>query len=210
MLTKLKNWATRLFGEPPPSLSRMRLGPENNLDNPLMVTFASPGLRVVYWNFDLSYNFLLGIHGMRAWAGGNTVKPKSRHWRRWGLHRSGYRHQTKQLLRSVWCYIDEDGFYILTSGTPFRMGVVTMLMTWYQPHYRLCRVEFIFHQWDLGEFDQKGAVQTRWGTREELLHACDIARQHGIDILIDAVLNVRRICFRLVVGSLLILFDSIN
>ncbi|PPQ69318.1 hypothetical protein CVT25_005919 [Psilocybe cyanescens] len=43
--------------------------------------------------------------------------------------------------------------------------------------------------WDLGEFEQKGTVKTRWGTREELLHACRVAKEHGIDILIDAVLN---------------------
>ncbi|KAF5326937.1 hypothetical protein D9619_004839 [Psilocybe cf. subviscida] len=43
--------------------------------------------------------------------------------------------------------------------------------------------------WDLGEFDQKGSVATRWGTREELLHACKVAQEHGIDILIDAVLG---------------------
>ncbi|KAJ6576458.1 glycoside hydrolase family 13 protein [Mycena vulgaris] len=43
--------------------------------------------------------------------------------------------------------------------------------------------------WDLGEFDQKGTVRTRWGTREELLRACQVATSHGIDILIDAVLN---------------------
>lgn len=46
-------------------------------------------------------------------------------------------------------------------------------------------------QWDLGEFDQKGTVATRWGTREQLLHAVEAARAHGIDVLIDAVLNVR-------------------
>lgn len=46
-------------------------------------------------------------------------------------------------------------------------------------------------QWDLGEFNQSGTVKTRWGTREELLSACKTAREHGIDILIDAVLNVR-------------------
>jgi alpha-amylase len=44
--------------------------------------------------------------------------------------------------------------------------------------------------WDLGEFNQKGSVETRWGTKDELLHASEMARQHGIDILIDAVLNV--------------------
>nr|BAW15172.1 alpha-amylase [Pholiota microspora] len=43
--------------------------------------------------------------------------------------------------------------------------------------------------WDLGEFDQKGSIKTRWGTREELLQACKVAKEHGIDILIDAVLN---------------------
>ncbi|KAF8968147.1 glycoside hydrolase family 13 protein [Flammula alnicola] len=43
--------------------------------------------------------------------------------------------------------------------------------------------------WDLGEFNQKGRVATRWGTREELLQACKVAKEHGIDVLIDAVLN---------------------
>jgi hypothetical protein len=47
-----------------------------------------------------------------------------------------------------------------------------------------------FHKWDLGEFDQKGTVGTRWGTKEELLQATAIAKAHGIDIIIDAVLNV--------------------
>ncbi|KAJ3999441.1 glycoside hydrolase family 13 protein [Lentinula boryana] len=43
--------------------------------------------------------------------------------------------------------------------------------------------------WDLGEFDQKGAVATRWGSKEELLSACRVAREHQVDIIIDAVLN---------------------
>lgn len=43
--------------------------------------------------------------------------------------------------------------------------------------------------WDLGEFNQKGTVGTRWGTREEFLQACESARTYGIDILIDAILN---------------------
>ncbi|KAJ7650240.1 glycoside hydrolase family 13 protein [Roridomyces roridus] len=43
--------------------------------------------------------------------------------------------------------------------------------------------------WDLGEFEQKGTVRTRWGTREELLQACRVATEHGVDIIVDAVLN---------------------
>lgn len=45
-------------------------------------------------------------------------------------------------------------------------------------------------QWDLGEFNQKGGVATRWGSKEELIRACETAKQYGLDILIDAVLNV--------------------
>ncbi|KAJ2987362.1 hypothetical protein NUW54_g9445 [Trametes sanguinea] len=43
--------------------------------------------------------------------------------------------------------------------------------------------------WDLGEFYQKGTIATRWGTKEELVHAIATANAHGIDVLIDAVLN---------------------
>lgn len=47
------------------------------------------------------------------------------------------------------------------------------------------------HKWDLGEFYQKETIATRWGTREELVRAVATAKTHGIDVLIDAVLNVR-------------------
>ncbi|KAH7921040.1 glycoside hydrolase family 13 protein, partial [Leucogyrophana mollusca] len=43
--------------------------------------------------------------------------------------------------------------------------------------------------WDLGEFDQKGAVETRWGTKDQLLKACDAAHRHNLGVVIDAVLN---------------------
>ena len=46
-------------------------------------------------------------------------------------------------------------------------------------------------QWDLGEFDQKGTVATRWGTKGELVNAVAVAKRRGIDVIIDAVLNVR-------------------
>jgi alpha-amylase len=49
----------------------------------------------------------------------------------------------------------------------------------------------VFYQWDLGEFHQKGTTNTRWGSKDELLRAISVAKQHGIDVLIDAVLNVR-------------------
>lgn len=42
---------------------------------------------------------------------------------------------------------------------------------------------------DLGEFDQKGSLPTKYGTRGELLTAIRVAHKHGLDILADVVLN---------------------
>src|SRR3954451_24937391 len=48
-------------------------------------------------------------------------------------------------------------------------------------------------QWDLGEFTGPGrsrSTATRWGTKSELLSAINAAKLHGIDVIVDAVLNV--------------------
>ncbi|MES3035584.1 MAG: alpha-amylase [Gemmatimonadota bacterium] len=42
---------------------------------------------------------------------------------------------------------------------------------------------------DLGEFDQKGSVRTKYGTRDELITACRVAREAGLRIYADAVFN---------------------
>ena len=47
----------------------------------------------------------------------------------------------------------------------------------------------IYDLYDLGEFDDKGSVGTKWGTKEELLQACHKADDLGVGIYFDAVLN---------------------
>ena len=47
----------------------------------------------------------------------------------------------------------------------------------------------IYDLFDLGEFDQKGTVATKYGTKEEYIAAIDTAHQHNIKIFIDTVLN---------------------
>jgi alpha-amylase len=47
----------------------------------------------------------------------------------------------------------------------------------------------IYDLYDLGEFQQKGARHTKWGTKEELVKLVHTASSHGIGILFDAVLN---------------------
>lgn len=43
--------------------------------------------------------------------------------------------------------------------------------------------------WDLGEFDQKGTVRTKYGTREEYVAAVHTLQANGIQVLADIVLN---------------------
>ena len=47
----------------------------------------------------------------------------------------------------------------------------------------------IYDLYDLGEFDQKGSVATKWGTKDELVQLCRRAKELGIELYFDAVLN---------------------
>lgn len=47
----------------------------------------------------------------------------------------------------------------------------------------------VYDLYDLGEFNQKGSVRTRWGTRAEYLAAIDAAKAAGIQVYGDIVLN---------------------
>lgn len=47
----------------------------------------------------------------------------------------------------------------------------------------------VYDLFDLGEFDQKGAVRTKYGTKDELKAAISALHNHGIQAYGDAVLN---------------------
>ncbi len=47
----------------------------------------------------------------------------------------------------------------------------------------------VYDIYDLGEFDQKGSVRTKYGTKEELLAAIEALHDKGIQIYLDIVLN---------------------
>ena len=49
----------------------------------------------------------------------------------------------------------------------------------------------VYDMYDLGEFDQKGSVRTKYGTRDEYLAAVCGLQQQGIQVLADIVLNHR-------------------
>lgn len=49
----------------------------------------------------------------------------------------------------------------------------------------------VYDHYDLGEFDQKGSIATRYGTREEYIRAIEKAHELGMSVYADIVLNHR-------------------
>ncbi len=47
----------------------------------------------------------------------------------------------------------------------------------------------VYDLYDLGEFDQKGSIPTKYGTKEEYVNAIKILRENNIKVFADVVLN---------------------
>ncbi|MEO7960576.1 MAG: alpha-amylase [Ginsengibacter sp.] len=47
----------------------------------------------------------------------------------------------------------------------------------------------VYDLYDLGEFDQKGTVRTKYGTKQEYLDAIKAIRKNGMQVMVDIVLN---------------------
>lgn len=47
----------------------------------------------------------------------------------------------------------------------------------------------VYDLWDLGEFDVKGGVATKWGTKQDYLDCVAELQKHGVVSYVDAVLN---------------------
>jgi alpha-amylase len=49
----------------------------------------------------------------------------------------------------------------------------------------------VYDMYDLGEFDQRGSVRTKYGSKDEYLAAIDSAHRHGLQVYGDVVFNHR-------------------
>lgn len=47
----------------------------------------------------------------------------------------------------------------------------------------------VYDLYDLGEFDQKGSIPTKYGTKDEYINAIKVLRENNIKVLADIVLN---------------------
>lgn len=74
-----------------------------------------------------------------------------------------------------------------------RLGITHV---WLPPAYKSGRGTYepgyaVYDLYDLGEFDQKGTVRTRYGTRQEYLDCIKAIHDHGMDVIADIVFNHR-------------------
>ncbi len=69
-------------------------------------------------------------------------------------------------------------------------------MVWLPPAYKGASGKYdvgygVYDTYDLGEFDAKGSIPTKYGTKDEYLKAIEALQSHGIEVLGDIVLNHR-------------------
>lgn len=101
------------------------------------------------------------------------------------------------LLQSFEWYLPDDGqFWKKISGEALHYKEIGITGVWLPPAYKgasgIHDVGYgVYDLYDLGEFDQKGSVRTKYGTKEEYLEAIRALHENGLEALPDVVLNHR-------------------
>jgi len=86
---------------------------------------------------------------------------------------------------SLWNQLSEQATHLAESG---------ITAVWLPPPYKGAAGGYdvgygVYDLFDLGEFDQKGSVRTKYGTREEYLNGIKAAHDAGIQVYADVVFN---------------------
>lgn len=81
----------------------------------------------------------------------------------------------------------------IKKATPF-LKDLGISAVWFPPAYKSsgggCSVGYDpYDLFDLGEFDQKGTVPTKYGNKEQYIEACKTLQENGISVIADIVLN---------------------
>lgn len=101
----------------------------------------------------------------------------------------------KTLIQYFEWYIPEDGgHWKRLAADAGHLKEAGFTDVWFPPAYKGAQgiqdVGYgVYDLYDLGEFDQKGTVPTKYGTREEYLAAIREVRAQGMGVMVDIVLN---------------------
>jgi alpha-amylase len=92
-------------------------------------------------------------------------------------------------------YLPSDGnFWDAVKDKAEELAAAGITALWLPPAYKASGGSFdvgygAYDLFDLGEFDQKGSIRTKYGTKEQYLAAVNAAKQAGLSIYADAVFN---------------------
>lgn len=93
-----------------------------------------------------------------------------------------------------WYYAPEGNLWQHAAREAAHLASLGVTHAWLPPAYKSAEGidepgYAVYDLYDLGEFNQKGAVRTRFGTKEEYLLAIQAFHDNGIQVLADVVLN---------------------
>ena len=101
----------------------------------------------------------------------------------------------KTLIQYFEWYLPADaGHWKRTAAEAARLRGAGFTGVWLPPAYKGAQgredVGYgVYDTYDLGEFDQKGTVPTKYGTKDEYLAAVRALQAAGLEVLADIVLN---------------------
>lgn len=103
--------------------------------------------------------------------------------------------QNKTMMQYFEWYLPENGLHWeRCAAQAAELKKAGINMVWLPPAYKGANGNTsvgydVYDTYDLGEFDQKGSVATKYGTKENYLKAVQEFQKNGIEVLADIVLN---------------------
>src|SRR5688572_24834549 len=93
-----------------------------------------------------------------------------------------------------WDYPADGTLWNELAGRAAELARAGFTALWLPPCCKGCRgaedVGYgLYDLFDLGEFDQKGSVRTKYGTKDELLAAIGAAHRAGLQVYADVIFN---------------------
>ncbi|MEI9946984.1 MAG: alpha-amylase [Chitinophagaceae bacterium] len=93
-----------------------------------------------------------------------------------------------------WYYSPEGNLWQHAADQAQRLASLGVTHVWLPPAYKSARGVnepgyAVYDLYDIGQFDQKGTVRTRYGTRKEYLNCIKAFHNNGIQVIADIVLN---------------------
>ena len=95
-----------------------------------------------------------------------------------------------------WYYSPEGNLWQHAAERATHLATMGITHVWLPPAYKSADGVnepgyAVYDLYDLGEFDQKGTVRTRYGTRDEFLAAIAALHEKNMQVIVDVVFNHR-------------------